>query len=731
MTTDWHYISGGQQQGPVSSEQLRQLAATGQLASDDLVWKEGMDDWMPASKVKGLGLNAAPPKPAASVPPPIPAPPPLTPSQNPTTGPLEAAKAGLAGLTFDWKNWDVGGKTVFLAACTAVLSMVMNWVQLGPISANGFFQGTFLFLGVFVYPVLMLLRQRPIHRKAGIACAVGGVVLALGYIASKSGEVFGQSVTLAGAGPVVFLLASVALLVGILKYASLHGSLAAPTDPATDAVSEALRGIGGKIRAAAESERTKAAGEKVKGVATKAAASVDQFVHSEAVQSRIAAAKAKWLGLTQKQRILAASASGFGLLLMLFLLWPTGSDTATADSVPVVAERYVETEYTPAIFPPPFDSLDYGDGGNGEDHGPVTLWYEAPASSEKQRRQETYYFNGFLHGPHRQWHPNGQLEISGFYYEDKEHGRWQYWYEDGTPALIEDYEKGQLNGVAAVYRESGVLQSLVHWSQGEKHGTTKRFNASGDCIVTCEYMNGEWTPEFDVSRLSVDKFRDKIRLIFSDGDFEAGPPLRASGLAVLWEEAFGLPHKNPPSQRIGPGGIVGAIRQWTYRCRDAQVCFDVMIYHGEVGRIEVQEAAVVPVQSEPETVSSALAGFTARALEVMGRPSSEKPRHPPGSRADLLEALVVLGGDYRREVPTREGVEHYVFLSCPLKKWKTVFGSPGDISEERVVGSRGESFGYSAQFRIDCIDGPVTIAGGGILPLEDGPHLRVTRVIFH
>ncbi|MBW3539856.1 MAG: hypothetical protein KY476_06270 [Planctomycetes bacterium] len=121
-------------------------------------------------------------------------------------------------MKFDWKNWNVGGKTIFVAACVAVFSMLTKWVELGPMSANGFAQGTFLFLGVFVYPVLMLMKQRPIHRNWGIGCAAGGIVLAIGYIASKSGEIFGRSVSFAGAGPVLFLLASAALLAGVLKY---------------------------------------------------------------------------------------------------------------------------------------------------------------------------------------------------------------------------------------------------------------------------------------------------------------------------------------------------------------------------------------------------------------------------------------------------------------------------------------------------------------------------------
>lgn len=50
----WFYAREAVQFGPVGTGQLRQLAAAGQLAPEDLVWREGMADWAPASRVRGL-----------------------------------------------------------------------------------------------------------------------------------------------------------------------------------------------------------------------------------------------------------------------------------------------------------------------------------------------------------------------------------------------------------------------------------------------------------------------------------------------------------------------------------------------------------------------------------------------------------------------------------------------------------------------------------------------------
>ncbi|MBX3399276.1 MAG: DUF4339 domain-containing protein [Gemmataceae bacterium] len=75
MPSEWFYAVDGSKHGPVSSKELTDLARSGKLLPTALVWKEGMDGWKPAGKVKGLfpvATTAPPPPPA----PPAPASPP-------------------------------------------------------------------------------------------------------------------------------------------------------------------------------------------------------------------------------------------------------------------------------------------------------------------------------------------------------------------------------------------------------------------------------------------------------------------------------------------------------------------------------------------------------------------------------------------------------------------------------------------------------------------------------
>jgi hypothetical protein len=87
-STEWYYAHDGQQAGPVSALELKQLADAGKLRPDDLVWQEGMKDWSPARKVKGL---FEPKQVAAAVAPSVAAPPVVAasagkPSDRPPSG---------------------------------------------------------------------------------------------------------------------------------------------------------------------------------------------------------------------------------------------------------------------------------------------------------------------------------------------------------------------------------------------------------------------------------------------------------------------------------------------------------------------------------------------------------------------------------------------------------------------------------------------------------------------
>ena len=135
-----------------------------------------------------------------------------SPDGPPALGPRPAASPGQFAMAF--RKWSLGGKLIFIATCVAVLSVFLPLLDLGIITRNGLQQGTVLLLGLYVYPVLMLLYGKPVHRIAGIACGGVPVIVVIIYIADKQVSVFGESMNAAGGGAWIFLLASMAFTAG-------------------------------------------------------------------------------------------------------------------------------------------------------------------------------------------------------------------------------------------------------------------------------------------------------------------------------------------------------------------------------------------------------------------------------------------------------------------------------------------------------------------------------------
>jgi hypothetical protein len=77
---EWYYIGHYGQLGPLTREQVDELIESGVIARDTYVWKTGMTDWLPASRVPELSGTFA--SSATQLPPP---PPPPSPASAPAS----------------------------------------------------------------------------------------------------------------------------------------------------------------------------------------------------------------------------------------------------------------------------------------------------------------------------------------------------------------------------------------------------------------------------------------------------------------------------------------------------------------------------------------------------------------------------------------------------------------------------------------------------------------------
>jgi hypothetical protein len=90
MEDQWYVGHNGQKSGPYTTAQLRQMAAAGQIAPGDMLWKQGLDAWVPMSNVAGLvSVDVAGPPPLGRPP---------EPGTAPAAGPTKTSGLAVASL---------------------------------------------------------------------------------------------------------------------------------------------------------------------------------------------------------------------------------------------------------------------------------------------------------------------------------------------------------------------------------------------------------------------------------------------------------------------------------------------------------------------------------------------------------------------------------------------------------------------------------------------------------
>ena len=106
MADQWYYTEQRERRGPVSEEQLKQRASSGQLKPTDKVWKKGMANWVPASTIDALAF----PQSLEDEPPPVPA-----------EGPPRSSNATVANITRGEpaSRLDHEGKGIGCVCCAA------------------------------------------------------------------------------------------------------------------------------------------------------------------------------------------------------------------------------------------------------------------------------------------------------------------------------------------------------------------------------------------------------------------------------------------------------------------------------------------------------------------------------------------------------------------------------------------------------------------------------------
>jgi hypothetical protein len=171
--------------GPVSPAELKKLAANGQLLPTDMVWKDGLSEWVAAKNLKGLFVTptiATPPPP----PPPSPASsseftlPPIAASPLPSQTPGADRNSSLNSMVAGLHKQRLA---IAIAAGIGMLATFMPWAQMPIVgSVDGTAGDGWITLALFLPALILALRgdrMTPLIGSARLGAAIPAGIAAL------------------------------------------------------------------------------------------------------------------------------------------------------------------------------------------------------------------------------------------------------------------------------------------------------------------------------------------------------------------------------------------------------------------------------------------------------------------------------------------------------------------------------------------------------------------------
>lgn len=126
----WYYSKNATQLGPVSLDELRFKLASGEVLSTDMVWREGMPDWRPASAMFELAVPIASQQ-APSVPEEV---------VNPPSQPAFAAQNAAEGMLIPNYLWQSILVTI-CCCCPLAIPAIVYAAKVDGLKACGDIQG--------------------------------------------------------------------------------------------------------------------------------------------------------------------------------------------------------------------------------------------------------------------------------------------------------------------------------------------------------------------------------------------------------------------------------------------------------------------------------------------------------------------------------------------------------------------------------------------------------------
>lgn len=121
-------------------------------------------------------------------------------------------------MTFSWSNLNIGGKIIVISTVIAIISIFMPWIDTTLSTSSGWQQLAFVLLAFYVYPMLQVIKHKPLSLIWGSASSISAAVATVAFMEWKTIPFEGVDLCFAGQGTYLFFVASVFLFAGIFKY---------------------------------------------------------------------------------------------------------------------------------------------------------------------------------------------------------------------------------------------------------------------------------------------------------------------------------------------------------------------------------------------------------------------------------------------------------------------------------------------------------------------------------
>src|ERR1035437_7857014 len=130
----------------------------------------------------------------------------------------EVSSARVLTFRFGFTHLGLGEKIILGSTLAALFSLFMPWVAMGIISSSGRNQQGYLFLLLFIYPVIAVFNVKGLNKKAGIICGALALGVTIWYISDKryNDDYLGKG-NFSASGLYLFAASTIGLIIGAVK----------------------------------------------------------------------------------------------------------------------------------------------------------------------------------------------------------------------------------------------------------------------------------------------------------------------------------------------------------------------------------------------------------------------------------------------------------------------------------------------------------------------------------